>query len=231
MSSKNTVFFWVFVLLSLLCFTSTVKADNDNKPVSADGLYIGIQGNYLSFGGDTFNDQTAQMALYTVSETMWVPKLSTGFGFGALLGFREGDFGMDLGFLKSSFDGTIYGDVYDSSLTMFNLNFKLWLSETTQLQPYLNLGVELCSLTATGAAELNASPYTLGDTYLTGMSVALGGGISYYFIPEIALNLGVNYHILLYTNVSGPLDTSYEMEDYINGSMVNINIGLMCILN
>lgn len=232
MSSKLSKKLGILAFVFLVSFVVSGLADENVQQVyHKDGLYLGVQGNYLIMGGDAFDDQTAQMALYVTTETMWVPKIDNGFGFGAVFGFRDGGFGMELGFMKGSFDGTIYDGTYDSSVMMFDLNLKLWLSETSAIQPYLLIGGELSYFTATDAAELNYYPYTVGDTDMNGLSVALGGGISYYILPEIALNVGVNYHIIIYMNVSGPLETSYEMEDYVNASMLNINAGLTVTLD
>lgn len=221
----------IILILSLVLFSSPLKAGEENGPVYQSGLYIGVQANYLSISGDQFDADTAQMALWTTYETMWVPKLDNTIGFGATFGFREGGFGMELGFITSSFDGIIYDETYDTSLKLIDVNLKLWLSETSQIQPFLLIGGELCFMTATDAAELNYSPYTVGDTKLTGMSAVLGGGISYYILPEIAFNLGVNCHLMLFNNVSGPLENSYELEEDISATLLDVNLGLTVTLN
>jgi len=213
----------VFMLLSVICFSVSARAADDMQPVYTNGLYLGVQANYLSVSGDDFDGLTY---LASYDEVMFIPKLDPGIGFGGLIGLREGTLGMELSFITSSLTGTILNETGDSTLTMFNLYFKFWLDDTSSVQPYLLLGLDVNLLSATDASIETYYPYTVGDTDLTGLNLDLGAGLSFYVTPQIAFNAGANIHLMLYTNVSGVLGDSYELDEYVTGLLINVYGGL-----
>jgi opacity protein-like surface antigen len=209
----------IIVLLSTFCFSVSALADDYMQSVYNNGFYLGVQVNYMSVSGSDFDGQTF---LATYDEAMFIPELDPSVGFGGLIGLREGPLGMELSFITSSPTGTILGDTGDAKLTLFNLYFKYWLDDTSSFQPYFLFGVDLNLLSATDAAVLTDYPYTLGDTDLTGVNLDLGAGISYYITPQIAINAGANIHFMIFSSVSGVLGDTYDLDEYVTGSLINI---------
>lgn len=220
MFKKLAKAFTAFAMIALFSFSGTAFANEYGAPVYKDGFYIGAQVNYLSLSGDDFDGLTY---LYTYDETMFIPEVDPGMGFGAIIGLREGNLGMELSFITSSTTGTILDSTGDVSMMLFNLYFKFWFDDTSALQPYLLLGFDLNLLTAKDASVEEYYPYAIGDTDLAGINFDVGAGISYYFTPEIALNVGANYHLVMFTTVSGVYGDSYDLDEYIGGSLINVN--------
>lgn len=227
MSKRFLKVFGAVALIGLFCFSFSANADVDMKTYAKNGFYIGAQANYLSLSGDDFNGQTF---LYTSLETMFIPELDPSFGFGGLFGYREGNLGMELGIIASSPDGNVAGYACDTSLLLFDLNFKFWFIDDSELQPYILIGVDICQLTATDAAVENYYPYDFGDTKLTGASIALGAGLSYYVTPEISLNAGVNIHLMFFSSVSGVYEESYDLDETLSASLLNANFSVIFTL-
>jgi hypothetical protein len=228
MFKKLLKVFAAFLLLTVFCFSGSVSAAEYGTPVYKDGFYIGAQVNYLSLTGDDFDGLTY---LYTYDETMFIPEVDPGMGFGALIGLREGNIGMEFSFITSSTTGTVLDEQGDVSMLLFNLYFKFWFDSTSALQPFLLLGFDVNLLTAKDASIEEYYPYAIGDTDLIGMNFDVGAGISYYVTPEIAFNIGANYHLVLFTNVSGVYEESYELDEYITASLINVYGGIIVTLN
>lgn len=223
MFKKFSQILGVFMLLSVFCFSVSARAADDMQPVYTNGLYLGVQANYLSVSGSDFDGLTY---LSSYDEVMFIPKLDPGIGFGGLIGLREGNLGMELSFITSSPTGTILDETGDASLMLFNLYFKFWLDETSSVQPYLLFGVDVNLLSATDGSVLTYYPYTVGDTDLTGVNLDLGAGLSFYVTPKIAFNAGVNIHFMVFTSVSGVFGDTYTLDEYVTGSLLNVYGGL-----
>lgn len=213
---------FVLVILSVFCFSSAAAAE-DNGMVYKSGFYLGVQGNYLSLSGDDFNGLTY---LYSYDETMFIPEVDPGIGFGGLIGYREGSLGLEFSFITASLDGTVLTEPVETTLTLFNLYCKFWFNETSPFQPYLLLGVDLSMLNSADSSIENYYPYSIGDTDLTGVNLDAGAGFSYYVTPEVALNAGVNIHFVLFTNVSGVYEEDYELDETITATLLNVNFGV-----
>jgi hypothetical protein len=155
-------------------------------------------------------------------ETISIPKLDPGIGFGGLIGFRDGNYGLEFSFVTSSLTGTILDETDDTTLTTFSFYIKYWLTGALAFQPYLLLGVDMNLLSATDAAVLTEYPYTVGDIDLSGVNFDLGAGISYYITPKIAINAGANIHFLVLKNISSELNDVHNTDYWVTGSLLNI---------
>lgn len=214
---SKKVGFWTVVLLSTLSISTGVLAQ-DTSYVK-EGMYVGFNLTYNTISGD-FDGQSA---LVSATEIIVIPKVESNMGFGALLGVRFKKGALELSYQRSEHDDT---SVLGKGTTVYNIvdiDFKIYPSAESQMQPYLLLGMGIPWLVVRDGAYTATA---VGDGTLRGLGFNIGGGVSYYLQPTICVNGGVTYRLISYSTATGVSGISNTIQDGLGGSGLTLKGGI-----
>lgn len=209
--------FWTVVLLSTLSISTGVLAQ-DTSYVK-EGMYVGFNLTYNTIGGD-FDGQSA---LVSATEIIIIPKVESSMGFGALLGVRFKKGALELSYQRSEHDATWLGAKGTAAYNAIDLDFKIYPSAESQIQPYLLFGMGIPWLVVHDGA---ATATEVGDGTLIGFGFNIGGGIAYYLQPTICVNGGVIYRWISYSTATGVSGVSNTIQDGLGGSGLTLKAGI-----
>lgn len=215
-SLSKKVGFWVVVVVSTLSISTGVLAQDTSY--AKEGLYVGPTLPYNTISGD-FDGNTL---LASTTEIIAVPKVESGFGFGALLGVRFKKGALELSYLRSEHDATWLGGKGTVAYNIVDIDFKIYPSVDSPIQPYLLLGMGFPWLVV---HDGSASGTAVGDATLTGIGLNIGGGLSYYLHPTICVNGGVIYRWINYSTAKVVMGVSREIEGGLGGSGLRSMLG------
>src|SRR3990172_2133588 len=224
MKRKNTRFILqkiagllAIVLISTFGITSWVSAEQ--KYYAKDGFYLGLTVPYNTIDGD-FDGKTFEVG---EEEINIVPDIESNFGLGITLGGRFGKGAFELSYLRSSHDATWLGANFDVDYNLVNLDGKYYFLADKPMQPYLLLGLCLPWLVVKdGSANVDGD---VDDATYTGIGLNVGGGIAYYFHPQVSINAGIVYRWIGYRHLSG-VSESGSLDETLNGSGLNYIVGM-----
>ncbi len=214
---SKKVGFWTVVLLSTLSISTGVLAQ-DTSYVK-EGVYVGFNLTYNTISGD-FDGNSL---LASATEIIAIPKVESSTGFGALLGVRFKKGALELSYQKSEHDDTWLGTKGTTVYNIVDIDFKIYPSAESQMQPYLLLGMGIPWLVVRDGAFTATA---IGDATLTGIGFNIGGGISYYFQPRICVNGGVIYRWISYSTATGVSEASNTIQDGLGGSGLTLKGGI-----
>jgi hypothetical protein len=209
--------FWAVVLLSTLSISTGVLAQD--TPYAKDGLYAGFNISYNTISGD-FDGNSF---LASATEIIIIPKVEGGVGFGALLGLRFGKGALELSYQRSEHDATWLGAKGTVAYNIVDIDFKLYPSINSQLQPYLLVGMGIPWLVVHDGA---ATAFEVSDATLLGIGLNIGGGLAYYIQPKICVNGGIIYRWINYSSATGVSSASNDIEGGLDGSGLTLKIGI-----
>lgn len=194
----------------------------EEQPYARQGTYVAIFAPYNSIGGD-FDGQTV---LTAPTEMLLVPEVEDDYGWGISVGGRGRKWAGELSYLRSKHDFTWLGAKGEAVYNQVSFDFRRYFSVDKQLQPYFLIGwIPYAWLVE---KDGSASATEVGDaTFIaaaTGLNV--GGGLAFYLNPKISLHGGIIYRWISFGRAEGVEGVSREIEDSLNGSGVNYEIGI-----
>jgi len=203
--------------LSTLSISTGVLAQ-DTSYVK-EGVYVGITIPYNTISGD-FDGNSL---LASATEIIVIPKIESGMGFGALVGMRFKKGALELSYQNSAHDATWLGAKGTVAYNAIDIDFKIYPSTESQIQPFLLFGMGIPWLVVhDGAATFSA----VGDATLRGFGFNIGGGVSYYFDPRICVNGGVIYRWINYSTATGVSGVTNTIQDGLGGSGLSFKFGV-----
>ncbi len=214
---SKKVGFWTVVLLSTLSISTGVLAQ-DTSYVK-EGVYVGFNLTFNTISGD-FDGNSL---LASATEIILIPKVESSVGFGALVGMRFKKGALELSYQKSEHDATWLGTKGTVAYNAIDIDFKIYPSVESQMQPYLLLGMGIPWLVVHDGAATFAA---VGDATLRGLGFNIGGGISYYLQPTICVNGGVIYRWISYSTATGVSGVSNTIQDGLGGSGLTLKAGV-----
>jgi hypothetical protein len=144
-------------------------------------------------------DLDGQKFLAGPFDTIVLPNVDDGDGYGISAGYRRGWGSLALNLVQTEHDGVWLGTPFDVTFESISLDFTHYFLRTTRLQPFLTLGVAMTKLDIDGGS-MAVGP-TVADARLEDdFSGNLGGGLAVYLTRRLAIlgtavyRVGHSYH-------------------------------------
>jgi len=162
----------------------------------SDETNYGFAGDngYISMDSQDYHDATL------------VPKIKTNYGFGGLVGYRRGDYALELSYWRSSHKAEFNDTFVDYSTTAlfqsFNLDLKRFLLTHLPVQPYVSMGISFPWVVFKNASatylyawdEVDRWVYFVTDpkdASYSGTGFNLGVGLEVFATPLVSVTGGV----------------------------------------
>jgi hypothetical protein len=230
-SHKTT---WVLAVFLLLVGALTVRASEEDDlnggkvdDYVKNRVYIGILGTssvldqWNSFNGVHYLSNGTPSSGNPVID--WIPSITRQFGWGCLLGYREGPWAAELSFCRSDHTATFIDSTpvtYTTPASLQSINFDLKRYFLTKLpaQPYINLGISFPWLWVRQFSYLtdsNIPPAILEteDETFSGIGLNLGAGLEFYFEKDFSLFAGAAQRWSEFDQVNGADKNPTSMSD------------------
>jgi opacity protein-like surface antigen len=210
------------VMFFVLGMCTIAHAEDAQTP--KNGFYVGANLIYNTLGGDFDGDSV----LTSDTEAIVVPKVDNGTGWGIVLGVRQRDVSFELGYQQSTSDASLQGvaPTTEATLHILDLDLKKHFNTTEKVQPYLLFGINIPWLVAKDCAvAYDNGVYDVSDATFYGYGLNVGGGVSYYVNPQLAVNMGVKYRWSQFASAEG-VDQSGSLEECLDGSGFGLNLGV-----
>ncbi len=209
-----------------LSTSRTTRSDDDeeDRPVFGDMRWPGkdapapldtfnAQGLYLGFGlthGEILGELDGSTAVVddvmTPTEFVFLPDIEASQGFSANLAHRWEVWELQLGYGSTDYDASFGGVQMDTKIKTIDLNIKHHYRVDTSMQPYVLLGLGWAKGRINDGAQDMSGIY---DAKLKdGINVNVGGGVSLFVTPTIALFGQAVYRFGRYDSVDGTFGTT-----------------------
>lgn len=227
-------------LLSILFLGASFKAWADDEDLETYGqpeshdfinhrTYVGFLGT--SADVDNNNDFNGYEGFITAPvsitagvtsnvELDYIPAINRNFGFGGMVGHREGPWAIELSYWYSNHSATIYSaanpgvpvTVSTAVFTTINLDLKRYFFTNLPIQPFIDLGFNFAYLSSQNTSELFAYDAADGlfDEYVgagaqtdTGYGLNLGIGGELYLGDGFSLVGGVLQRFTSWQQING----------------------------
>jgi hypothetical protein len=243
--NQKTILFTMLALILSMGFTRQVFAQYDDLG-SPDFIksrtYIGVMGTSSTI--DQWGDFNGTLAAYyepatvesggaTDVEQDILPSVQRNYGFGVLLGHREGPWACEFSFWRSDHTATYTGGGVTfntpASLQSLDINLKRYFFTESPIQPFVNLGVAFpwlwvrqgSTIFQPGTNNQNLGPavYSDDETF-SGIGFDLGAGLEIYLDNGFSLFGGVFQRWTGFNQTSGAYKQNETALD-IAGSPAN----------
>ncbi|MFH1784655.1 MAG: outer membrane beta-barrel protein [bacterium] len=214
--------FYVLFVLIFLGISSAASAKV--KPYVEPGFYFAIDVPYNTISGDFDGEKVLASS---DGEVVAVPKIDNNYGFGGLVGYRNFPYSFELDFLFSEHNATWLNSDFKVNYSLVDFNMKVHFFEHSVTQPFLLFGLCFPELVIKEGSSINSD---IGDVaFTTGAGLNIGAGISYYFLPKVAVNGGVVYRIIKYDSAEGISGEKKSITNGLGGSGLGFDIGVMFV--
>ncbi|HVM31794.1 MAG TPA: hypothetical protein VMU88_01555 [bacterium] len=230
---------WVLAagLLTLAAGMSPLWAE-DLDAVPGDFIhernYVGFLAAYGSIDrNDDFNGLLSlnRFVSSNLVEADGIPSFATGYGFGVLLGHREGSYAGELSFIQTyhtaSFTGgTAFTGQNTAIYHLINFDLKRYFFEKFPAQPFVSLGFNYTWIDindASALVDLSAGKID-GESTLTldGFGLNVGAGLEIYLGEGFSLVGGAYERFTGYSGVTG-IERSSETPQTNSASSFSLN--------
>ncbi|MEM7308236.1 MAG: hypothetical protein AAF682_16265 [Planctomycetota bacterium] len=185
----------------------------------AEGLYVGLAQTTAQYLAD---DLESGGVVVGENDFVTVPSFDgeTGIGILPTVGYRWHRRALEVGIAYSEWDPD-FGSTVDTELLGLQINWKEFYNVDGNLQPFLFLGIEMLEMRLDDAA-FTTDLSVVKDAELDGIGVNVGGGLSFFVTPRLALNGQVHYSFAEFTEadaISSPpqIDGSIEADGWTVG--------------
>lgn len=248
---------WVMAVILLTAMAGWVWAGEDEDTDVITGAkssdfikersYIGVIGTSADI--DQFGDFNGT-GIFSfvpssggVTEEDLIPAITREFGWGVILGHREGPWAGEISFWRSDHTGTNYVLINGApttitepaSLQAINIDFKRYFFTELPTQPFFDLGVSFPWLFVRQDSLLVSSTSTsVDDETISGIGLNLGAGLEIYLDQNFSLVGGAYERWTEFDQVNGaakiPLDQMYfdgNPSDVgaLSGNGLNVYVG------
>jgi hypothetical protein len=160
--------------------------------------YVGFFGVFTGISdgpGTSFSGKYKVTLIHSAGVTIksLVPKIKENYGFGGLVGYRHGDYGVEISYWRSEHKAeykdstTTFQDkaVYHS----FNLDLKRFLFTHLPVQPFVSGGLSFPWIVVNNASIIDGTDY-LWTVSFSGMGFNLGVGLEFFVLPNVTITGG-----------------------------------------
>ena len=163
-------------------FASAVFAQNDTPDFIKDRTYIGAFGTYTGIDSNNhvngFNGNEYITSTTSPFEIDLLPSLDRNFGFGGLLGRREGPYAIEVSYWRSSHTTHWEGATGSASYQSINIDMKRYFLTKLPFQPFAEFGASLPWLVFKDSS-VDENGF-VGDFATSGLGLNLGAGVEIY---------------------------------------------------
>jgi hypothetical protein len=226
----NKIGLFAVVLILLTGMAQWAWADDEEVNIGGakqsdfikERSYIGAIGTSADIDqwGD-FNGTNVFTALLNsgaVTEQDIIPSITRQFGWGVLLGHREGPWAAEVSFWRSDHTATFTNAsptiTTPASFAAINIDFKHYFFTQFPTQPFINIGVSFPWLWVRQGSFLNsASSSGVNDETISGIGLNLGVGVELYLDNDFSLLGGLYQRWTEFDQINGaakiPLNQMY----------------------
>lgn len=182
-----------------------------------EGVYMASYVGYSTIDGDF--DGTMGLTNPALPDIIWVPDLDAGYSLGVGLGFRFDDFAFEFHYERAAHDdATLAGlPLGDAVLNTFNFDFKYFFNHGEQLQPHILAGCVIPWLVVDNGSTAIATGQ-IGDGDFVGVGLNIGGGVTYYLMPKVALTATAGYRFMWFLTAQGVTGGRSPISGNLDGS-------------
>jgi len=223
--------------------------DRGKRDLIKSRTYIGIIGTSSTIDqwGDfqgTGGLQSASSSVSAFSEVDYIPAITRNFGWGFLLGYREGPWAAELSFSRTDHTAVIYfsGPVTfktPANYSAINFDFKRYFFTVSPVQPFVSMGMSFPWLWVRQGSYLYTdstltTQISSADETISGIGLNLGAGVEIYLNQDISLVGGAFQRWTGFDQISGaskiPFDQMYFDNNpsdvgALEGDGLNIYVG------
>jgi opacity protein-like surface antigen len=136
-----------------------------------------------------------------------VPKIKSNYGFGGLVGYRRGDYALEVSYWRSSHRAE-YTDPSIGVVTFqdralyhsFNVDLKRFLFTHLPAQPFVSGGLTFPWISIENASTISGTGYYSIASY-SGFGFNLGVGLEFFALPNVTITGGAIRRWADYTNL------------------------------
>ncbi len=189
--------------------------------------YIGFVGTSSTIdqwgdfnGTNGFTSINTSGSSTTDSEVDFIPAITRNYGWGALVGHREGPWAAEVSFWRNDTNGSYYSGgvttTNPASLQAINIDFKRYFLTQLPTQPFVSLGVSFPWLWVRNFSYLvneNTSPPTLvsvNDETISGIGLNLGAGLEIYLDNNFSIIGGAYQRWGSFDQISGAAKVPFD---------------------
>lgn len=200
-------------------FYSTVRADELPDFVKTRS-YIGVFATYADI--DQWGGFDGSHGLYydsgTTTEVDYVPAITREFGWGALVGHREGPWAMEISYMRSNHTATFSGlPSTPATYQSIDMTLKRYFLTKLPIQPFVNIGFSIPWIWVRQSSFLyddTTSALVLSDDEtISGIGLNLGAGLELYLDNGFSIMGGAFERWSSFDQINGaskiPLDNMY----------------------
>lgn len=229
---RNKTAWLVMVAAFLGGFSSASWADDDSADYIKSRTYIGILGNSatldqwgdfngthsVQFGPVTY--QTSPVTAFSNPEVDIIPTIDRNFGFGGLIGHREGPWAAEISYWRNDHTATYTGGTGVTLTTparyeSFNVDFKRYFLTELPAQPFVNVGLTFPWLWMHNTSYIMdyhspPNPSTgqynvigVNDETISGFGVNLGAGVEVYISELFSISGGAYGRFVGFDQING----------------------------
>ena len=211
-----------FIHLFFIC-TFIFLGDRSSR-ASLYRPYIGVSVNYVSITGN-FDGETY---FIVDDETILVPKINAGIGFGITVGIRFPKTAIDLQFKRSTHDCFLMEEI--PSRANFNvikfIGIKSYIGGSKHIQPYIDFDFSGTWMNVADATYLVSAPQTVKKATYGAIILGLGGGLALTIADRLSFEMEVLPAWYLGTDVTGFRKNNYEIEKF-NSFKFDVSLSLI----
>ena len=186
--------------------------------------FLGISANYVLIAG-SFDGKSYFAA---DEETILVPKLEPGFGFGINGGYRFRNFSIDFLYKHSSHNCSFIDST--AGKAGFNvikyLGIKSYLGQSEVFQPFLDFDLSGAWMRVSNASYLESSPREIKKATYGALILGFGGGIALTFAHKLSFEMEILPAWYIGTNAKGIRKVNYEVQKF-NSFKLDISTSLI----
>lgn len=212
----------VVVLLAAFLLVAPKANAQEKRIYAKSGFYIGVTAPRNSVEG-SFDGESV---LTGGGEIIFVPKVVSNFGVGALIGGRAGKSALELSYQRSRHNVTFMEATGKADYHVLGLEARYYLVSKEAVQPFVLIGGVLDWLVV---REGSATEDKLGDATFEGGGFSFGGGLAIYVHPRISISGEGSYRLIGYGGehaVKGVLNEWTAISGDFSGGGVNAALGL-----
>lgn len=202
---------WILAILILAAaspvFSARARYVEERTYVGALGLITDISDG----PGLTFNGKYTVTGIHSSGATILslIPKIKTNYGFGGLVGYRRGDYALEVSYWRSSHKAE-YTDPSIGTVTFqdralyhsINLDLKRFILTYLPAQPFFSFGLSFPWLVIDNSSTIAGTDYLWTSSY-SGLGFNAGVGVELFAMPNLTVTGGLIRRWSDYTNLRG----------------------------
>jgi len=180
------------------------------KRFAKSGFYLGLARPYNSIAGDF----TGKNVLHGGGEVIAIPKMTSSFGYGGLLGYRFGHGALEASYLRSTHGAAFLDVASRAEYHLVNLDARYYLFAGKPVQPFALIGATLNWLIVKNGS---ATETEVGNATFAGGGFNAGTGIALHLTRRLSVSGEAVYRYLGYSGENGVKGVSGEWKEISDG--------------